>query len=568
MLGSGISTGAGIATGWGVVESLVRQLAIASGEVPGADFDVENWWHLNGDGQPLGYSALLERLGSTRATRRAIVGRFFEPSDEDRELGLKAPSAAHKSIAALVRQGYFRVIVTTNFDRLLETALEAEGISPQVIASDSAIAGMEPLQHMACTILKLHGDYASLDQRNTVDELSAYPSRTTRLLARIADEYGLVVSGWSGDWDPALVKALEANSNRRYPFYWVSRSSTGPTGRRLSSRSGAHLIEGVTADEFFAGLESSLDALSGVASDPASFNLLMGRVKRALPDPTRYIELRDLFESQVAKVRTTLKARPGTPPDNTFETAEAGHREIAAVADDLTRSFTMAVFLDRDRAHSDLWVHTIEQLLRARNQELGTRTPYWDDLQHLPAQMALYGGVAAAISARHEDVAVRLLSEPRWSSIFYPDIKTPAYHALRNFETLNADVVNGFPSYASKWLYPQSHFLKQAMTPILETIVGDSGTEAETLFNRVEYRIALASATLEAAAELRTYPASGEYLVERSSFATSSAEFWRDDFLTDADLTAWGVGTRFNRSELDDKLVGLTDTLKKLTKWG
>lgn len=67
LIGSGVSTRAGVPTGWGVVDSLVQRVAVASGETLGSSFDAETWWSANGGGQPLGYSSILERLGRTRA---------------------------------------------------------------------------------------------------------------------------------------------------------------------------------------------------------------------------------------------------------------------------------------------------------------------------------------------------------------------------------------------------------------------------------------------------------------------------------------------------------------------
>ncbi|WP_168197133.1 SIR2 family protein [Agromyces laixinhei] len=145
-----------------MVEALVRRAAVAGGSTVDEDFDTEAWWDAHGDGDALGYSNLLESLASTSASRRALLAGFFETTEEEREAGLKIPNPAHHTIAALVKRGLVRVIVTTNFDRLLERAIEATGVSPQVISSEAAIAGMEPLQHVPCTILKLHGDYAPL----------------------------------------------------------------------------------------------------------------------------------------------------------------------------------------------------------------------------------------------------------------------------------------------------------------------------------------------------------------------------------------------------------------------
>jgi hypothetical protein len=144
LLGSGVSTGAGVPTGWGVVRELARRVAAASGESPDDGFDPEEWWTQRFD-KPLGYSMLLEELAATPAARRALLASFFEPSDEDREEGRRVPGPAHKAVASLVARGSVRVILTTNFDRLTEQALEGEGILPQVIASPYAVAGMEPL---------------------------------------------------------------------------------------------------------------------------------------------------------------------------------------------------------------------------------------------------------------------------------------------------------------------------------------------------------------------------------------------------------------------------------------
>lgn len=204
LLGSGVSTGAGIPTGWGVVQELVRRSAAASdpddpAAADAAAADPEAWWSAHGDGQPLGYSNLLAALAPTPAARQHLLADFFEPGEEDTEAGSKVPSAAHRSISQLVRRGFIRVILTTNFDRLMERALEDAGVPPQVVSSPTAVTGMTPLQHTRVTVIKLHGDYADLQMRNTIDELSAYPAEVDALLDRVLDEYGLVISGWSAD---------------------------------------------------------------------------------------------------------------------------------------------------------------------------------------------------------------------------------------------------------------------------------------------------------------------------------------------------------------------------------
>ena len=200
LLGSGVSTGAGVMTGWQVVTDLVRKMAAA--QAPD-DFDAadevgdepEAWWAEHGDGQPLGYSTLLGELASTPAARQALLAGYFEPSEADRAQGLKMPSAAHRAIAQLVSRGAVRVILTTNFDRLTERALEDAGVPPQVLHRPDQLASATALAHAKVTVIKLHGDYADLEQRNTADELAEYPEALAAYLGRLLDEYGLIVSG-------------------------------------------------------------------------------------------------------------------------------------------------------------------------------------------------------------------------------------------------------------------------------------------------------------------------------------------------------------------------------------
>ena len=107
-----------------------------------------------------------------------------------------------------MRRGYIRVIVTTNFDRLTENALRELGVEPTVVASVDVLSGAEPMAHSACYVLKLHGDYKDARILNTDAELHTYPSEYNRQLDRMFDEYGLIVCGWSGEWDHALRAAF------------------------------------------------------------------------------------------------------------------------------------------------------------------------------------------------------------------------------------------------------------------------------------------------------------------------------------------------------------------------
>ena len=201
LLGSGLSRSASIPTGWEITLDLIRRLARAQGVEPQGDW--AQWYREEFEQEP-SYSVLLAELGSSRDERRSIMQGYIEPSEDDRNEGKKVPSPAHRALADLVSEGHVRAIVTTNFDRLIENALHERGVEPTVVASVDALKGAEPLAHSRCYILKLHGDYKDARILNTDAELSAYPDEYDTLLDRVFDEYGVIVCGWSGEWDHAL----------------------------------------------------------------------------------------------------------------------------------------------------------------------------------------------------------------------------------------------------------------------------------------------------------------------------------------------------------------------------
>ena len=565
LIGSGTSTGAGIPTGWGVVKALVDRAAAADGTA--GDVDPEVWWAEHGDGRPLGYSGLLEDLASTPAARRALLAGFFEPTQDDRDDGRKMPSAAHRAIAQLVRRGTIRVIVTTNFDRLLEQALEAEGISPQVIAAPGAIVGMEPLAHARCTVIKLHGDYARIDQLNTVEELRQYAPEMKALLERILDEYGLVINGWSGDWDAALVEAIQGTRARRYPLFWASYGSFGVAASQLVAQHRAHVIKGMTADQFFTDTLSRLESLDRLVDPPLSQAMAVARLKKALPDRAKYIELRDMFDSEIGRIRTYIALRGQTSPGpDTSEFWQSTYDEIRARSDTLIHLLAQGVYLDRDRQHTDLWIWVIEQLMRARPQPIGQYHLVWVNLHHYPALLALRAVELAAVGARHDNVLLQVTNKPMWKDQLHVEAE-PALEVLNEHRVLGYDAVNAFPRWSGqRWLYPLSHLLKAELRPVLLPLVGDNESY-EQLFHRTEYRVALAESL--AAGDAAPQPTGGEYIGSRS-VDRSGGLFWETDFREHADRAEWGW-RQVQPHEADpfsDRLDTLTTRLKEIRRYG
>lgn len=321
LLGSGVSRSAGIQTGWEITLELVKRWGIATGAG-----EQDDWvaWYVAQTGEQPNYSTLLERLASTQTERRAIIQGFLEPTDEELEDGLKLPTRAHRAIAAMVKAGHVRVIITTNFDRLMENALRDVGVEPTVVSSEDALAGAEPLTHASCYILKIHGDYKDARILNTDVELGEYPPAFNTLLDRIIDEFGLIVAGWSGEWDHALRDAFLRAPSRRYPTYWLSRGRLSERGQELITQRRATTVTGMDADAFFDGLNLKLETIQqSRLPNPAGIELTLAMAKRFMARPEHRIQLDDLVTSQahhaISHLTPLFAARPqgNTPQDFT-----------------------------------------------------------------------------------------------------------------------------------------------------------------------------------------------------------------------------------------------------------
>jgi hypothetical protein len=519
LLGSGVSTGAGIPTGWGVVTSLVEKLAAAgspedSEAADAAAKDPEAWWHEHGDGKPLGYSNLLAAAAPTPAARQGVLATFFEPTDEQARDGLKVPSTAHRAIAELARRGDIRVIVTTNFDRLMERALEEAGIPPQVVSRPEAVDGMTPLQHARVTVIKLHGDYADLQMRNTVDELATYPPAWDGLLDRVFDEYGLCVSGWSADWDHALVAALTRARSRRYPLYWDERSSNGEPARRLfDAHQGVHL-QAPSAEELFTSLVARLEALDRLIEAPLTTAMKVAQLKRHLLDPVRRIDVHDLVMGSTGPAYDAAKNLTYSPGGTYAEVDERLQQLLSATAP-LMHLVATGVLHDTEGVHVGLWEDVVQRLLSARQAPSGTFNEAAWALAHYPALLTLRTAGLVAIAKGRDEVLVRLLSGPTWRNPFSGQDRLPAGVALHDYRVLDHDVLKQLPRWnGTQWLWPRSKLVRTDLQPTLSQVMPELADDSEwaVLVNQLEFRLAVyAQVTKDLPGAMRG-PAPGEFI--------------------------------------------------------
>lgn len=295
LLGSGISRSAHIPSGWEVEEKLIQKLGASQGFI-----NSDNWhqWYKDKYQQSASYSSLLGEIVKTSTERVQLMKTFFEPTDTEKELGWKFPTKAHTAIAKLAKKGYIRVILTTNFDRLLEKAFELESITPQVISHEGTISQATPIVHSKIpTIIKINGDYIDCQFRNTSEELDEYPEQMKLYLHRIFEDYGLVTCGWSGDWDKGLIEIINETSRSRYNSFFASVGEPRDSIKSLSQNRLGEIIPIDSADNLFSELYEQIVALEKYdANTNMSHEMMMARVKKYLSSKEYDIEFADIIE--------------------------------------------------------------------------------------------------------------------------------------------------------------------------------------------------------------------------------------------------------------------------------
>lgn len=365
LIGSGVSTGAGVPTGWGVQVALMADVARA--ESASVDYDdgdaLAAWWREAHGADPT-YSALLEELSATPHERQAQLRSYFLPSEDERRQGLKIPGPAHDGIARLVANGAVRLILTTNFDSLIEQALSAHNIDFDVWSSADEITGGIPLSHGRNVVAKLHGDYRRSDLRNTVSELSEYPDVINTLLDRIFDEFGIVVCGWSAEYDVALRRAVERATSRRYSWWWAEREDAlQGHAHSLAHHRRAIVIPGKDADHFFTELaERHAAVTSRAVPDATQTAVILDVTAQQAADPSQRTRLTEQLLGGAASVRDALSDPDRFPPLNPRLSAEDAVARSTALVE-VVRQLTQQVAQTVANADTDIAFDIVSRVL-------------------------------------------------------------------------------------------------------------------------------------------------------------------------------------------------------------
>jgi hypothetical protein len=478
LLGSGISRSAGIPTGWEITLDLIKRVSVLYGETLHTDY---YRWYIEKFGEEPDYCKLLSELAKTPSERNSILRGYFEIANDEEETNYKKPTKAHKAIADMVKLGFIKVIVTTNFDRLLENALNEIGIVPDVISNIDQVSGVIPLIHSKCTIVKINGDYMDTRIKNTEDELSQYDPVLCELLDKVFDEFGLIICGWSGEWDIALRQCIYKCKNHRYSSYWLRRGALSEEAKRICEFRKADFIEISDADTFFDQLKDNLNSISDLTrmGNVLTRDLACAKLKRLLPEAKNIITVSDLINDVCKQSADSIKKLNWTEYPNS-DTIKTKIESIEINYDVLLHLLTLGAYWG-SKEYEIVWKNSFKNTFNINYINNGYND--WIGLTKYPSSLVLYVLLMSSMLIENYTFVYSMLNdikcvneynnENNVSSLVYPS------------EIIDHQVCNKAISNGQDYYFPLSERMFTILEKPMEQII--SKDEFTVLFDKVEF---------------------------------------------------------------------------------
>ena len=237
---------------------------------------------------------------------------------------------------------------------------------------------------------------------------------------------GLLVAGWSVQYDPALRDAVTAHYPSRFTMGWVSPGALGLDAQSIADSKKA-LVFQTTADNAFGHLADEVEAMRDRhARHPLTLDVAVGRIKRQLAGARPAIPARDMLVSEFARLRDIPALHRNRRMDSDSAYYESSLNQVEEACR-LAVGCSAALAYWGDAKTDRWWLPEIARFGRIDIASGAVR------LIHLPlvaATLLSYGAGVAAVAAERFDL-LRKLFVLRVNRVGHtpqptPEILTPA----------------------------------------------------------------------------------------------------------------------------------------------
>jgi len=328
----------------------------------------------------------------------------------------------------------------------------------------------------------LHGDYMDTRIKNTPEELAKYPKKVDKYLDRVLDEFGLIICGWSAEYDIALRNALYRRKNRRFSTYWTVKGKLCEDAIQLSNHLISEQIPIESANQLFSQLLEKVEALKDIEKPhPLTLPLAITTTKRYLSEDKYRIKLYDLVSEEVQKVYCELHSERFANVENNL-TNDTFQKRLHAYEESLTifrGILNTIVYFDKGK-YSDLIAMSIERLVP---QESTLRENF--SFNRYPLLILTYSiGMIALERENYKNLAALLL----FSHFEDNDEKKHIIEIINSQRVFTGKWIKWLPTYPESGTpkTPVSDYLYSYMRAIVNTYLPDD-KKYEEFFDIFEY---------------------------------------------------------------------------------
>lgn len=247
-LGAGASVESGAHTGKGIALAILRKLygpksESSLEEVFKAEFKMS-----------VSFENVLKALSTGKSQHRTMLLNFFKEMET---------SDGYKYLAALIKAGYlYPIVITTNFDPMLEKALEEDTfvkrpITVKTLTQEEITSPTIKTKRDEILIIKIHGDLSNPDSMKVLSsETSSLNENAEGLIIRLFEQQGFVMVGYRGK-DVGIQNALQRSETSAKGLFWISRSQLNASQNQEiislleKHNSKDNIISGLTFDGLF-----------------------------------------------------------------------------------------------------------------------------------------------------------------------------------------------------------------------------------------------------------------------------------------------------------------------------